>query len=576
MIPETYIDALIEAANIVDIISSEIDLKRAGQNYVGICPFHKSEKSQFTVSPEKRFYHCFGCGAHGSVIRFAMEYHGLKFVEAVELLSSKLGMDPPDSGYRRPSMRKRLAETEAVYGAAYAFYKSQLKESTEAIHFMKGRGITGKTAAKFGIGFAPDGWQNLKPILGADYESSAAIKAGLAIRNDSGRTYDRFRRRLMFPLFLPNGTPAGFVGRSVDGAEPKVLRHSHQDDAPIHSRIFGSLVARKSIHTERYVVVVSGCMDVLAMHESGFGNVVSIPGLGRSSAEVVTALFRQAPLVLVCFDNTDDGNRAAWSVMEASLPAITDKHNIRFVSLPDGLSPSSVLAQDGGVANMRLFLQSAVPLPDFLLEGFAADFDLRSIEGRAGLMCRATEIVDKIKAPFIQQFIRERLDALCSEDIEMLMTTEEHDDFLSRTIEEVESELVLVSPWITKQGVERSDVCRNILSATKRGVDVTIYTDAQLNKARKENSSTGDLFDDGSYAALVASGAKVIFVRRMHSKVLIADSSVLCVGSFNWLSAAGRGRFKRQEISTVHRTGAIEKQKAILVGNLVAQVVEYR
>lgn len=575
MIPTTYIDALVEAADIAEVIGSEIELKRSGQNHVGICPFHKSPHVQFTVSPEKRFYHCFGCGAHGSVIGFLMEFHGLKFVEAVEQLAQKIGFAPPDTGYRRPSAKQRLAETEPLLDAAFKFYKSKLKATPEAILFMKSRGITGATAAKYGIGFAPDGWQNLASVAGEAYETTGILRSGLAIRNDSGRTYDRFRNRLMFPLFHTNGTPAGFVGRSINGDEPKILRQPQDDDAPIRTKIFGHLVAKKAIQAERHVIVVPGCMDVLAMHERGFHNVVSIPALGRTSVEIIASLFRQVPLILICFDNTESENRTAWSVMEASLPAITDKHNIRFVALPEGKSPSSILDQEDGVGNLRLLLQGAVPLPDFLLEGLVSDWDVRTIEGRAGLMCTATEIVDKIKATFIQQFVRERLDALCSEDLELLTTTEEHDEFLSRTIDEAESELTVVSPWITKQGLERSDICRKIYAATKRGVEVTIYTDAQLNKARKENSRTGDLFDDGSHAALVASGAKIVFVRRIHSKLLVADRSVLCVGSFNWLSAAGRGRFKRQEISTVHRTGGIEKQKEALLGKLRERAVEY-
>lgn len=261
--------------------------------------------------------------------------------------------------------------------------------------------------------------------------------------------------------------------------------------------------------------------------------------------------------------------------MEASLPAVSDKHSIRFTALPEGQGPSSALGLEDGTANLRLSLEGAQPLPDFLLEGLAADYDVRTIEGRAGMMGRAADIVDKIDAPFIRQFIRERLDSLCADDIEMLTTTEEHDAFLSRTIEEARSELALVSPWITKQGLERSDFCRKIDAATRRGVKVTVYTDAQLNRARKDNSRTGDLFDDGSHAALVASGAEIVFVRRIHSKLVVADSSVLCVGSFNWLSAAGRVRFKRQEISTVHRSGAIDKRKAELLGNLEQMVVEY-
>jgi len=503
-----------------------------------------------------------------------MEYHGLKFVEAVKQLAIKVGMPLPDTDYRGPAKRS-TEETAPLLDAAYKFYKSQLKATPEAIRFMKKRGISGPTAAKFGMGFAPDGWQSLKSVLGELYESDAALKASLAIRNESGRTYDRFRNRLMFPLFHSSGAPAGFVGMSIDGTEPKILRQTQVDEAPVRSKIFGVAVARKAMGAERAVIVVPGCMDVLAMHERGFHNAVSIPALGRTSTEIVAALFRLVRLVLVCFDNTDVGNRTAWSLMEASLPSITDRHSIRFVTLPEGQSPSSALVMEDGPANLRLALQGAQPLPDFLLEGLAADWDVRSIEGRAGLMSSATEIVGRIKAPYIQQFIRERLDALCSDDLEMLTTTEEHDEFLSRTIDEAESELAIVSPWVTKQGLERSGICRKIHAATMRGVEVTVYTDAQLNKARKDNSRTGDLFADGSHAALVASGATVIFVRRIHSKVVVADRSVLCVGSFNWLSAARQGRFKRQEISTVHRTGGIEKQKAAILGKLKEMAVEY-
>ena len=574
MIPKPYIDALVEAADIVEVIGAEVPLQKAGNNYVGLCPFHKAKENQFTVSPGKRFYHCFGCGAHGSVIGFVMEYHGFKFVEAVERVAEIAGLAPPDTGSRSQA-EKPAVETAPLLKAAFEFYKARLKTSPEAIRFMKERGITGPTAAKFGIGFAPDGWQNLKPALADAYETEAVIKTGLVIRGKSGRAYDRFRDRLVFPLLRSDGKPTGFVGRSIGGAEPKVLRQPQADDFSPQSRIFGLHVAMKAMHVERSVIVVPGCMDVLAMYERGFRNVVSIPALGRTSGDIVAALFRQVRLVLVCFDNTDTGNRMAWSVMEASLPFITDKHAVRFVTLPEGQSPSSALNSKDGAADMRLALEGAQPLPDFLLEGLVADCDVRTIEGRAGLMASATEIVDSIQAPYLRHFIRERLDALCSEHLEMLTTTEEHDEFLSRIVDGAETELAIVSPWVTKQGLERSGICRRIYAATKRGVAVTIYTDAQLNRARKENSRNGDLFQDGSHAALVAAGAKVVFVRRIHSKLLVADGSVLCVGSFNWLSAAGRGRFKRQEISTVHRTGGIEKRKAELLGKLEEMAVEY-
>lgn len=575
MIPASYIEALLASVDLVELISKTVALRKTGSNFSGICPFHKADKGSFTVAPAKGFYHCFSCGAHGNAIGFLMESNGMSFPEAVEFLSEVLGWPLPENSPARLNEKIKHAVISDSLDVALRYYKQSLKESPEAIAFLKDRGISGKTAAKFWLGFAPNGWQNLEAVFGGDYGSNNVLNSGLVVKNDHGRVYDRYRNRLMLPFFDYKGRTVGFIGRAISSAEPTFLLPAKDDSVKSRLDIFGLNQARAAIRTLGSAIVAQGCMDVVALHEQGFCNVISIARTRAVSSEHISAIFRHTSLILFCFDATAAGNRKAWRAMEAALPVITDKKSIRFVMLREGQSPSSAVALGEGRSDFGLWIKSAIPLSEFLLQTLTERHDAMSVEGRAALMGEATSILDKIQAPFVKQFIQKRLDALCRDDLELLGSTEEHDAFLVQSLSTAICDLVIVSPWISRQGIERFDLCRKIAEARQRGVSITIYTDLELNQDRAINSPYGDLIADGSLAALTAAGARVEFVRRIHSKMLIVDTTLMCIGSFNWLSAARAGKYRRHEVSIVYRHGGIANQKAEILEKLEARKASY-
>lgn len=575
MIPASYIESLLASVDIVELIGQTVPLRKTGSNYFGVCPFHRSDKGSFTVAPAKGFYHCFGCGAHGSAISFLIEHNGMSFLEAVEFLTDMLGWPPLDPNPARNTAKHQRERNSDALDVALRFYKQKLKESPEAIEFLKSRGISGKTAAKFWLGFAPNAWQNLEATFGNDYKSENVLKSGLVIQTDQGRLYDRYRDRLILPFFDNKGRAVGFIGRSIGSAEPAFLLPPKDDAVRSRLEIFGLNQARAAIRKSGSAVVAQGCMDVLALHERGFDNSISIARSRTVTSDHISVIFRSTSLILFCFDATTDGNRQAWRAMEAALPVLTDKKSIRFVMLPEGQSPSSIVSRGEDLSEFGLLLKSAIPLSEYLLQTLTQRHDIRSVEGRAALMRDATDLLEKIQAPFVKQFIQERLDALCQDDLELLGSTEEHDSCLENALSTAVCDLVIVSPWISRQGIERFELCRKVSEAHQRGVSITIYTDIELNQDRANFSPSGDLITDGSYAALTAAGARIEFVSKIHSKILVADESMMCIGSFNWLSAARAGKYKRHEVSIVYRHGGIVTKKAALLEKLEARKTCY-
>jgi DNA primase len=581
MIPQTYIKQLLEKSDIVELIGAEIELTKDGKNYFGACPFHRSKDianagRQFSVAPAKDFYYCFGCGAHGSVINFFMVFKGLKFVEAIELLATKVGLPAPTVIPHRAKNNEETAAITSSLGKAHLYYKNELKTASHAILFLKKFKISGKTASKFQIGYAPDGWNNLKTVFMNEYPEKS-IECGITISKDNGKIYDKFRDRIIFPLFGLKGNLSGFVGRVIDsGKTPIYLRNSAHHATSPASEIFGFVQAEKEIHIRKHVLVVQGCLEVLILHEHGIRNSVSTPGelKFRVKSDYIEQLFRKTKLILFCFANTESGNLAAWQTMEGALPVITDDKAIRFVVLPEGEGPSSVLAKDDGENEFRMLQRTAIPLSEFLLRRMTERHNVRSIEGRAAMMAEATELLNEIKAPHMKELLQEKIRELYRNDLGLLNSVEEHDNWLDRVITTARKELIIVSPWITRQGIERFSLCDKIASATRRGVATTIYTDVELNQDRK-NSSSGDLFADGSYDALTSVGAEIKFVTSLHSKMVICDTNLLCVGSFNWLSAAKTGRFKRHELSIVHGDGGVAKEKLTFLDGMASRASKY-
>ena len=407
MIPNDFIQTLLSRVDIVEVVDRLVPLKKAGANYVACCPFHGEKTPSFTVSPTKQFYHCFGCGAHGTAIGFLMEYSQRSFPEAVEELARDAGLTVPR--VERPGDKEKREEaadlTEHLLVAA-KFYRSKLKESPRAIAYLKGRGMTGSIAARYGIGYAPDAWQSLETAF-SDYADPALEAAGLVTRGDGSKRYDRFRDRIMFPIHDVRGRVVGFGGRVLDKGEPKYLNSPETAVFSKGRELYGLFQARQAIRDAERVVVVEGYMDVVALAQHDVGYAVAT--LGTSTTAVhVQKLFRLTDSVVFCFDGDDAGRKAAWRALENALPALADGKNAQFLFLPDGEDPDDYVRKRGRDAFERA-LRGAVPLSEFLLRELAAQHPPSSAEGRAALVAAARPYLAQIDAPVLVALLRRRL-----------------------------------------------------------------------------------------------------------------------------------------------------------------------
>src|SRR5437016_8154827 len=384
MIPNDFIQTLLARVDIVDVVDRYVPLKKAGANYTACCPFHSEKTPSFTVSPSKQFYHCFGCGAHGTAIGFLMEYGGKSFPDAVEELARDAGLEVPRSV--TPAEDARRAQGQDLTGLllhAAKFYRAALKEAPRAIDYLKDRGLTGPIAVRFGIGYAPDEWQPLARVF-PDYQDKALETAGLVVAGDAGKRYDRFRDRIMFPIHDARGQVIGFGGRVLGDGEPKYL---NSPETPVFSKgreLYGLYLARNAIREAGRVVVVEGYMDVVALAQHGVEYAVAT--LGTSTTPVhAQKLFRMAETVVFCFDGDPAGRKAAWRALENTLPVLVDGKNARFLFLPDGEDPDDAVRRRGKAA-FEAMVESAVPLSDFLLAELGRRSPPSSADGRAVLV----------------------------------------------------------------------------------------------------------------------------------------------------------------------------------------------
>jgi DNA primase len=408
MIPDSFIQDLLARVDIVDLVDSYVPLKKAGANYAACCPFHNEKSPSFTVSPTKQFYHCFGCGAHGTAIGFVMEYQGLGFVDAIKELAGRAGMQVPESEGRsfndeKPGQTRALLD---VMARAAQYYKDQLKTSPRAIDYCKKRGLTGEVAARFGIGFAPDGWQNLQSVF-PSYNADELKLAGLVIENESGRRYDRFRDRLMIPIINPKGDIIAFGGRIIDQGEPKYL---NSPETPLFEKgreLFGLPQARQALRDTDTAIVTEGYMDVIALSQNGVGNAVATLGTATTATHV-SKLLRQVDRIVFCFDGDNAGRKAAWRALENSLEALADNKRLGFIFLPQEHDPDSYIREYGKAEFDRQVTQ-AMPLSDFLLRELAQRCDLTSSEGKAQLIYEAKPLLLKLPTPLLRLQLVKRL-----------------------------------------------------------------------------------------------------------------------------------------------------------------------
>lgn len=427
MISQSFIQDLLNRVDIVDVIERDVPLKKAGANYAACCPFHSEKTPSFTVTPTKQFYHCFGCGAHGSAIGFMMEYSGLSFVEAVKDLAARVGMQvpvlEPESGSRscvkqgKPEAggtESSLQDLTEVMNVAARFYREQLKYSNSAVAYLKKRGLTGETAARFAIGYAPAGWQNLEQVF-PDYAAKASnkasnnplVEAGLVIENDDGKRYDRFRDRIMFPILNLKGMIVGFGGRVLQQGEPKYL---NSPETPLFQKgreLYNLFAARRAIREAGRVIVVEGYMDVVALSQHGIEYAVAALGTATTPYHV-QKLLRQTDNVVFCFDGDNAGRKAAWRALEDSLSQLVDGKNIGFLFLPEGEDPDSYIRNFGKEAFEEL-LKQTLPLSVFLFRELSARVDLTSSEGRAKLVQDAKPLLARVAAPGLALMLLKRL-----------------------------------------------------------------------------------------------------------------------------------------------------------------------
>src|SRR3954447_9026594 len=407
VIPDSFKQDLLNRVDIVDVISRYVQLKKGGANFLGLCPFHNEKTPSFTVSPAKQFYHCFGCGVHGNAVGFLMAYSTLGYIDAVKELAASVGMQVPDERPPTPEQAARKERETDLYGLmdkAMDFYRGELKKSPRAIAYLKGRGLTGEIAARFRIGYAPEDWQALKASF-PQYDEAALVEAGLVVQNE-GKRYDRFRDRVMFPIYNARGAVIAFGGRVIGDGEPKYL---NSPETPLFEKgreLYGLLHARDAIRAAGHVLVVEGYMDVAALAQHEVANAVATLGTATTPVHVAK-LLRLADAVVFCFDGDAAGRKAAWRALEVSLPLAPDHKPILFLFLPEADDPDTFVRKHGKEAFERK-VREAETLSQFLLAQLRSECDLDTAEGRAGPPSLPQPHVQKVTAPALRlQLINE-------------------------------------------------------------------------------------------------------------------------------------------------------------------------
>jgi DNA primase len=411
MIPESFIQELLNRVDVVEVIDKVVPLKKAGANYSACCPFHNEKSPSFTVSPTKQFYHCFGCGAHGSALSFLMEYNGLSFIEAINDLARQVGMIVPQEKRdpnqpEAPSKAVMLSLQETLHQAA-AFYKAELKKSPHAIEYLKGRGLSGQVAAKFQVGYAPAGWQNLQAVF-PGYEAEALEIAGLVVQNEQGRRYDRFRDRIMFPIHNQKGEVIGFGGRVINPEDTP--KYYNSPETPLFQKgheLYGLFMARRAIRDAGRVLVVEGYMDVVALAQYGIEYAVAALGTATTPFHIAK-LMRQTDEIVFSFDGDKAGRTAAWRAVMNALSAIKDGLKLRFLFLPAEHDPDSFVREFGKEA-FEAEMDKAMPLSQYIIQHLSEHNAMASQEDKVQFLNDAEPILKQIQAPRFAMLLRKKV-----------------------------------------------------------------------------------------------------------------------------------------------------------------------
>ncbi|MDX1347729.1 MAG: DNA primase [Thiomicrorhabdus chilensis] len=412
-IPRSFIENLLARADLVQVINQRVPLKKAGATYKACCPFHDEKTPSFNVNPSKQFYHCFGCGASGDAIKFLMEYDGLSFVEAVEALAAQYGMEVPreklsaKQQQQQQIKQQRQRDLYDVMHLAAKFYRHQLRDhpaAEEAKQYLKNRGLSPEIAKTYVIGFAPPGWDSLMKGLQADAKlKQQLIEVGMLVEKEGGKLYDRFRHRIMFPIRDGRGRVVAFGGRVLGDDQPKYL---NSPETPIFHKsyaLYGLYEMRQTREKFDHILVVEGYMDVVALAQFGLRNAVATLGTA-TTVDHLAMLFRQVNEVVFCFDGDQAGLKAAWKAMELSLPLMENERSVKFLFLPEGEDPDSMVRKEGLQA-FQTRIHNALSLSEFLLQGLQSrlNFPVHSIEGRQQLVSLAQPFIQLAKG--LYQFL---------------------------------------------------------------------------------------------------------------------------------------------------------------------------
>ena len=418
LIAQGFIDDLLNRTDIVEVVGSRVQLKKSGKNYTACCPFHQEKTPSFSVSHDKQFYYCFGCGAGGNALGFIMDHDHLDFPEAVEELAKRAGVEVEHEDSSAPKKPRQATDSPlyALLSAASDYYRAALKSHPQrdaAVNYLKKRGVSGVIARDFALGFAPPGWDNLSKHLGGDsLQQKALVDAGLLAENaDTQRRYDRFRDRIIFPIHDSRGRIIGFGGRVLGDDKPKYL--NSPETAVFHKgqELYGLYEARKHNRQLNEIIVVEGYMDVIALAQQGLRNAVATLGTATSE-EHIKRLFRVVPNILFCFDGDNAGRKAAWRALESTLSNLKDGQQARFLFVPDGEDPDSLIRSEGLEAFQARMAQQAVPLTEYFFTHLAEEVNLESLEGKAHMATLAAPLLERIPGANLRALMRQKLTQL--------------------------------------------------------------------------------------------------------------------------------------------------------------------
>lgn len=413
LIPRTFIDELLARTNIVDIINSRVKLKKAGQNYQACCPFHNEKTPSFSVSPKKQFYHCFGCGAHGNVITFLMEYDKMDFVEAIEELASLQGVEVPreeSNGQYNTNNSANYRSKRDLHQLMHdiaQFYQQQLTQSLPAQAYLQQRGLSAEIIQRFAIGFSTNTNSVLNHFGKTAEERQKLVDTGMVTKSDYGNFYDRFRQRIMFPIRDRRGRTIAFGGRVLGDEKPKYLNSPEMATYHKGNELYGLYEALQQNDNPEYLLVVEGYMDVVALAQFGVTNAVASLGTATTGEQIQIA-FRATEQIICCYDGDNAGRSAAWRALENALPHLYDGRQLKFIFLPDNEDPDTFIRQIGK-AQFEQFLNMAQPMSDFLFQHLLAQVDLSNKDGRSKLAALAVPLINQVPGETLRLYLRNTL-----------------------------------------------------------------------------------------------------------------------------------------------------------------------